>query len=50
MSSCIIGHVFNVVHKEKMEKVYWKVGEDLLVRSNVVSLDKGPPSSAKILV
>ena len=45
-----MAHIFNVVKKKKMEKVCWKASEDLLVRANVVSLDNGPTSSAKILV
>ena len=45
-----MAHVFNVLEKEKMEKVCCKAGKDLLVKASVISLDKGPPSSTKMLV
>ena len=47
MSSCIVAHVSNMLTKEKMKKVCWEAGEDLLVRASTVSLDKGPHSNAK---
>ena len=50
VGSRVVTHVFRVVKEKKMEKACWKTGEDLLVRANVVLLDKGPPSSAKMLV
>ena len=50
VGSCVMTHVIKVVKEEKIEKFYWKTGENLLVRANVILLDKGPPSIAKLLV
>ena len=50
MDSNVMTHVIKVVKEKKMEEACWKTDEDLLVRANVILLDKGPSSSAKVLV
>ena len=50
MDSNVMTHVIKVVKEKKMEEACWKTDEDLLVRANVILLDKGPASSAKVLV
>ena len=50
MDSNVMTHVIKVVKEKKMEEACWKTDEDLLVRANVILLDNGPSSSAKVLV
>ena len=48
--SCVLAHVFSAWKKRQGRLFAGKVDECLLGRADAVLLDKGPPSSAKMLV